>query len=449
MADAAIVSAAHSGGSGSFGPRKTGKPIETGRLIVGGLLVIAIFFGAGLLWLGLAPLSSAAIAPGVVSVAGSRKTIQHLDGGIVREILIAESDRVVAGQALIQLDDTQLRSRVAFLETRAASLQALEVRLRAELRGDETMTIPPSLTAGGEVIRQIVLDQTEIFTSRQRTLEGQLGMLEQRIRQQQAEINGLNEQVAAARRLRDLVAEETELLAGLMASGLGTRTKLFDLRRDAAEHEESIVQQETQIAVARGTIEGLEGQAADLRATRRAEVAVELRAASDALIEIREQLDTARHALDRTTLRAPAAGRVVDLRIHTVGGVIEGGTPLLDIVPDDELVVEVRIDPKDRDVISSGMPAEVRFTAFNQRSSMPVKGQLVWISADRMIDDRTGAPHFLARVALTEDPSAALGGSSIFPGMQATAMIVTGERTALSYLLQPLTRTITGAFKEE
>ena len=175
-----------------------------------------------------------------------------------------------------------------------------------------------------------------------------------------------------------------------------------------------------------------------------------MREVQDKLIELRELLPAAESTLQRTTIRAPIGGRVVNLQVHTIGGVIGSGAPILDIVPDDDrLVIEARLDPKDRDVVDSGMPAEVRFTAFNQRNSKPVKGRVVWISADRMADERSGVPHYLARIELVEDPAGALNGASVYPGMQANVMIVTGQRTALSYLFRPLTRTFTGAFREE
>jgi HlyD family secretion protein len=152
----------------------------------------------------------------------------------------------------------------------------------------------------------------------------------------------------------------------------------------------------------------------------------------------------------RTKIRAPINGHVVNLQVHTIGGVVASGTPVLDIVPDnDQLVVEAHLDPKDRDVIASGMPAEVRFTAFNQRNSMPVKGRVVWISADGMSDERSGLQYYVARIELVEDPSKALNGASIHPGMQANVMIVTGQKTVLSHLFRPITRTVTGAFREE
>ena len=431
--------------------RSRNKPVGTSTLITTGLVVIALFFGVGLFWLGLAPLSSAAIAPGVVSVAGSRKSVQHLDGGIVREILVSESDSVAADQPLIRLDDTQLRSEVARLDAQLAAAAARAARLQAELAGSATIAFPTDLTTSdNDLFRQIIDDEKEIFVSRRQTLTGKIGMINQQIGQQNIEIGGLEKQIVASRKLMGLLTEEVAFVDGMMTSGLGTRTRVFELRRDVAEFEESLARLETNIAVARGSVEAMDAQITDLQAARRQENAIELRKTKDRVIALREELAAAKDILQRTTLRAPIAGKVVSLKVHTVGGVVAGKTPLLEIVPDDDqLVVEVQLDPKDRDVVLSGMPAEVRFSAFNQRSSMPISGRLVWISADRLIDARTGSPHYLARVELTEDPAAALDGKSIFPGMQATAMIVTGERTVLGYLLRPLTRSLSGAFKEE
>ncbi len=239
-------------------------------------------------------------------------------------------------------------------------------------------------------------------------------------------------------------------MQSLVQKGLATRTRLFGLQREEAGLEASIVQQETQIAVTKGAIQEVKGQIADLYAARYEQAANEMREVRDKLVALEEQLPAAEATLRRTNILAPISGRVVNLQVHTLGGVIASGTPVLDIVPDnDELVIEAHLDPKDRDVVANGMPAEVRFTAFNQRNSMPVKGRVVWISADGLADQRTGSSYYVARIELVEDPTKALNGASIYPGMLANVMIVTGERTALSYLFKPITRSFTGAFREE
>ena len=154
--------------------------------------------------------------------------------------------------------------------------------------------------------------------------------------------------------------------------------------------------------------------------------------------------------MHRTAIAAPIGGRIVDLKVHTVGGVVLPGQPLLDIVPsDDNLIVDAKVDPKDRDVVRPGLPAEVRFTAFSQRTASPVQAKVLSVSADRLNDERTGQPYYLARIELVGDPSAALGGASIHPGMQSEVMIVTGQRTALSYLLRPVTRSLNRALTDE
>lgn len=431
-------------------PKKIGKPLGTAPLILAGVFVIALFLGCGLIWAGFAPLSSAAIAPGVVSVASSRKSVQHLEGGIVQRILVREGEAVTEGQPMIQLDDIQPRSRVALLRSEFAAALAKEARLQAELTGADAVVFPPELKSGDPAVASLMRSQEEIFASRRASLAGQISVLEKRIHQKETERAGLERQVAASKRLFELIQEETARSQRMVAGGIGTRPQLFELLRDEAELEERLVEMETQIAAANATVEQIRAEVEDLRAVRREETAVELRAAQDMLIEHRERLPAAEDTLRRTVITAPSGGRIVDMQVHTIGGVILPGSRVLDIVPsDDQLVVEVLLDPKDRDVVASGLHAEIRFTAFNQRSSMPVAGKVVWISADRLQDERTGQPFYKALVELTEDPAHALNGGEIYPGMQATVMIVTGERTALSYLVRPLTRVVEAAFREE
>lgn len=429
----------------------TENRIGTSKLIMLGFLVIFLFFGAGLLWAGFAPLSSAAIGSGVVSVAGSRKTIQHLEGGIVKEIHVREGERVAAGQVLIQLNDTQARTSFDLLKAQYMATLLEEARLNAEVTDQPTMKVSfDGPQPDSETVQQILQDQLDIFATRRATLENQTDLLKSRIVQQNLEITGLESQISADRKQLGLIKQEMEAVQTLVDKELSTRSRLYSLQREEAGLEASIVQRETQIAVTRGAIQDVKTQITTLRGARFEQAATEIRASRDKIVELKEKLPSAEDAFKRTAIRAPIGGRVVNLQVHTVGGVIASGTPVLDIVPDDDqLVVETRLDPKDRDVVASGMPAEVRFTAFNQRNSLPVKGRVVWISADGLSDEKTGLPYYVARIELTEDPAKALNGASIFPGMQANVMIVTGQKTALSYLFRPLTRTFTGAFREE
>jgi HlyD family type I secretion membrane fusion protein len=321
------------------------------------------------------------------------------------------------------------------------------------MKDDSAIIFPPELllqSMASPAVEQSLQGQRDIFASRRTTLENKVDVLKQRIYQQELEIKGIRKQIGSSRKQLSLIEQELDTVEQLVEKGLATRSRLFGLQREETGLESGIDQQETQIAVTNGAIQEVKGQIADLYAARYEQAAAEMREVRDKLIELRERLPAAEDAFERTTIRAPIGGRVVNLQVHTIGGVIGAGTPILDIVPDnDKLVVEAHLDPKDRDVVASGMPAEVRFTAFNQRNSMPAKGRVVWISADGLKDEKTGQPYYLARIELVEDPAKALSGGSIYPGMQANVMIVTGERTALSYLFRPLTRTFNAAFREE
>jgi RND family efflux transporter MFP subunit len=296
-----------------------------------GLAVVVLFLGVAFGWGGFVPLDSAAVAPGFVSIDTNRKTIQHLEGGIVREILVREGDRVTAGQALIRLEDTGPRAKIEQLEAQIASDSA-------QLR---------------------------------------------------------------------LVREEEKTVAALLERGLTQRPRLLQLQRRAAELEGSITQSQA-------------------------------------------QLQAARDALERTTIRAPIAGTVVELRVHSLRGVIAPGAPVLDIVPSDEpLVIEARIDPNDIDVVHANLPANIRLTPYNFRTAVLVRGIVAFVSADRITDPKTNQVYYSARIKIDRDANKDIKLPQLYPGMPVEVMIVTGQRTALSYLVAPLTASFNRAFRQE
>lgn len=428
-------------------PRTGAKP-----LIVSALILILVFFGGGLYWAATAPLSSAAIAPGVVTVAGNRKTIQHLEGGIVQDILVQEGDQVSAGQPLIELDDTKARAVLTPLRGQYYAALALRARLTAEWEDHDTIDFPePLLARAGEpAVAQIMARQQDVFESRRETLQSKIAVTEQQIKQLEQRIEGYHGQIETQLRQLALLERELGSLRALSEKGLVRQSRLLALQRDQAELEGAILNNETQIATSRQNAEEVRMRTLELRNERSSEVAESLRAVEDRLAELQEALLAAEDVMRRTTIAAPIDGRIVDLKVHTVGGVILPGRPLMDIVPtDDKLIIDAKVDPKDRDVVRTGLLAEVRFTAFSKRTAVPVKATVLSVSADRLEDKQTGLHYYLARIELLEDPSKALGGASIHPGMQSEVMIVTGQRTALSYILRPVTRSLNRALKDQ
>jgi HlyD family type I secretion membrane fusion protein len=419
---------------------------ELGREALAAIAIVGVFLTGLIGWASLAPLESAVIAPGVVSVEGYRKTVQHLEGGIVAEILVREGDRVEAGQIVLRLDDTTPRASLELLRGRWMVASALEARLEAEREGRKKIGFPAVLTAQRDnpKTRQILKGQRNIFQARREALRSQTAILEQRIAEYGSEIVGIEGQIQAEVARLALVREELADVQTLYDKGFARKPKLLQLQRRAAEIEGSRNLHQAQIARANQSIGETRMRAADLQTSRLNQVVEEQRKVQAELYDLNERVRAAEDVLARTEVRAPLSGTVVDLRVYTAGGVIASGAPLLDIVPrDGRLVVEAKVDPKDIDVVREGLEAQIRFTAFNQRHRAPAEARLMSVSADLLTDEASGRSYYLAQIELVESMEIELR-----PGMQAEVMIVTGARSALDYLLEPLVLSLNRAFRE-
>ena len=416
-----------------------------------GLALIFLFFGVFGAWAALAPLQSAAIAPGVVSVDSSRKTVKHLEGGIVGEILVQEGVAVKAGQVLIRLDELQAGATLDLLRGRLIAATALQARLQAERDGSAEIAYPQWLRQEtADKVKEVLSGQTSIFQVRAESLAGQTAILQQRIAQFDEEIQGLQGQIAAEDRQVALITAELKDLRKLVKKGLARRPRMLELERRAAEIQGSRHQNQARLARVRQQIGETELRISELKTQRDNEVVAELREVQSEILDLTERVRAAGDVMDRTEIRAPISGTVVGLQVHTAGGVIAPREALMDIVPsEDSLIVEARVNPIDIDVVRSGLPAQVRFSAFSQRNQLPVEGIVTSVSADSLVDDRSGEAYYLARIELTGDFRKMLDGAELTPGMQADVIIVTGERTALQYLMKPLVRSFDRALREE
>jgi len=419
-------------------------PIATGAGIV------ALFFGAFGAWAAFAPLESAAVARGVISVETQRKTIQHLEGGIVGEIRVRDGDEVAADAILVVLDDTQARATLELLRGRHRAAQALEARLVAERDGAEEISFPAELREVADAdVEELLRAQTNIFTGRRQSISGQSAIMQQRIAQIQQEIRGLQGQVKAQAEQLSLTNDEIASNQKLVDEGLSGKSRLLELQRSLAEITGDHSQSLAAIARAEQNIEETRLEMADLKTNYVNDAVQQLVVVQNELLDLGEQLRAAEDVLRRTVIRSPMAGTVVGLQVHTVGGVVAPGQALLDVVPKgDRLIVEAFVDPNDIDVVQVGLTAQVRLTALTQRNLMPLEGHVTTVSADRLTDQRTGASYFLARVELDDDPAEKLGGERLYPGMQAEVMIVTGARTTLDYLSRPLVNSFNRALRE-
>ncbi len=431
--------------------RSVSRP-RIGRAVVVGLAVLGLFFGLLGGWAALAPLTSAAVASGVVKVDSNRKTVQHLEGGIIAALVVQNGDRVGAGELLVRLDAAQARAGWALLRGQHDALAARAARLAAERDGAAAIAFDGDLAArrADPAVAAILAGQETVFASRRTTLAGQLDILRQRQEQLEAEIASRRAQLAAARRQQALLGEEIADVQVLVKKGLERRTRLLGLRRQQAALEGAQGEQQGLIARARQQIGEARLQIINRRNGQIDQVVAELAEVRSRLGELKERLVASRDVLARRAIVSPIAGTVVNLRFFTPGGVIGPGEPILDIVPlDDRLVVEARIRPLDIDVVRPGLAAEVRLTAFKQRTTPTLKGRVAYVSADRLVDGASGVAYFTARIEIPAGELARLAGVALYPGMPAEVMVVTGRRTALGYLLDPLTASLGRAFREE
>ncbi len=417
----------------------------------GGLVILVFFLLLGG-WAAFSSLSSAAIAPGEVAVDSSRKTIQHLEGGIVKAINVRDGDQVTRGQVLIELSDTQARAQQQRFQARRGALVAREARLLAERDAKEQIKFPDSLVALREQaeVEEALRGEENLFQSRNESHASHLAILDQRIAQYQKEIEGLGGEVAAADEQLGYLQDEIDSMEPLVEKKLVGKSRMLELQREAADIGGEKNRDLALIARAKQNIAEQELQILELKSRRSSEITAELRDVQTDLQELNEQMRASSDILTRTAITAPIDGTVVGLQVHTLGGVVGSSEPLMDIVPtDDSLVVNAHISPQDIDVVRSGLPAHVRLLAFNQRDAIPIEGTVSVVSADRLTDERTGLPYYLTKVIFDEGALNRQGELHVQPGMQAEVMIITGERSALSYLLEPITRSLRRSFREQ
>ena len=342
---------------------------------------------------------------------------------------MAEGQRVDAGELLIRLDQTRTRADLEQLRSARLASEALAARLRAERDGLAAITWPewPDERDAGPQRATLVSSQLMVFEARRRAQAGQIAVLKQKIAQSNEEIAGLEGEIDSQEQQLALLKEEIADFTVLLNKGLVDKPRVLALRRHQAEVTGERRRNQAAIARARQVIAEAEIRIAELETARVNEAADELQEVEREMFQLAERVTAAEDVLRRTEIRAPLAGRVVGLKVHTLGGVIGAGEPLMDIVPDHErLLVDVQIDPNDIDAIEIGQTAELRLSAYHQRDLPPLEGRLVSVSADRLIEEQTGRAYYLGRIALTEDPLRVLDGVEIVPGMQADAIILTG-----------------------
>jgi HlyD family secretion protein/epimerase transport system membrane fusion protein len=418
--------------------------------LLAGTAVALAFFAGFCGWAATAPLAGAAVAPALVAPEGSRKTVQHLEGGIVRRILVHDGSLVTAGQPLVELDDTRVRAEHAALLAEWRAAKASEARLLAEQEGRDRPEFPAELrhAAGDDpALARMLAGEVDRLNTRRTALRDQQAILVDRVDQAEAEITGLEAEIASAHTQLGLIGEEIEIVERLLAKGLERKPRLLGLMRSKTQIEGAIAADRAAIARAGQVIAEARQQSLSLESSRAEDMAAELAETRKSLAGLGEKICATADQLARVMVTAPVDGTVVDVRIKTAGGVIEPGATLLDLVPaGGELLLEARVAPVDIDEVHSGLRAQVHLLAYRSRNLHRIEGEVRGVSADRLEDPATRQPYYLARVAV--DRATLPAGIAMTAGMPADVMIVTGERTLLQYLLRPLTDTLRRGLRE-
>lgn len=418
-----------------------------------GLLMLLIGFGGFIGWAATAPIDSAAVAPGVVTVEGSRKTIQHLDGGVVDAIYVREGDHVERGQLMLRLDDREARAQLEMVRGQLIAFTAEQARLIAERDDLDEPNFDVGVLAEDQAdprVQAAIIGQQRLFDTRRDSLEGEIGVLEQRIAERRERIAGLEATLETHERRIGLYQEEIDALASLYDRQLGDMGRLREIERQQAELLGERAEQRSQLASARVQIDETKLEIAQVRLRFISEVVTRLRDVEVELADLSEQLRALAARVERTQISAPSTGAVVDLQMHTIGGVIKPGDKVLDIIPDGEpLLIEAQVNPNDIDQVFPGLEADVRFTAFNTSTTPTVLGTVLTVSADRVLDPNSDVPYYLARIQVKPEEMAELSELTLLPGMAATVMIKTGQRTFFEYLIRPITDRLATAFRED
>ena len=420
---------------------------------LGLFLVIAIFGGLGS-WAALAPLSSAALAPGQITVENYRKTIQHLEGGIVDQILVRDGDLVKKDQVLLTLSDTQYRAQLEVLRGQYLITLAREARLVALRDGAAQISFAPDLlkARGDARAEDAMRVQSQTFQARRQAHENEISLYQKQIAQLKAKLRGLEAQKTS----RDLLVRsfEAELrdYQKLLEQGYTEKQTVRDLERRYADSVGNSGELQSNLAAAALQINETELKILQLKKELQREVIQELAEVQATLFELHEKIHALTKTVERTVIRAPEPGKVLGLRVHTLGGVIAPGNPILEIVPQNEtLLIEARVSPMDIDRVRAGQSAEVRFSVFKSKDLPRIEGQVTGLSADILTSEDGQNAYYLARVAVNTEGLDILARQKLelLPGMPAEVLINTGKRTLFQYLADPLSDSFSHALIED
>jgi HlyD family type I secretion membrane fusion protein len=408
------------------------------------------------------PINSSSIAQGIVVLDFNKKTIQHLEGGIVENIFVKEGQSVVTNQPLVALQDIQSRSQNKMLRKQLITTLAIEERLSSErdsreldfthiIAQYETKEELPGVESYNEEIQKILLTQNNLFKIRQSTFISKTDILNKRIDRLNDEIKGIESQKEATDRGLELLYTQQKMSKRLVKNNNSPLNTLIEIQKQIAVSEGRKGELKASVAKAQQSILETRLEIINLKNENLTEILAELQEIEVKISDLTQQLISAKDILKRTVIKSPTSGIVTDVKYHSIGAVISPASEIMYVVPkDDQLIIEARVNPSDIDNVKNGLKAKVQLTAFKSKKVPKLTGEVLSVSADILLDEATGEQYFLARIKIDDSEINALKDNiTLYPGMPAQAFIITGSRSLFKYLFDPITDASYKAFREE
>ncbi|MFJ5369726.1 HlyD family type I secretion periplasmic adaptor subunit [Bosea sp. CER48] len=419
-------------------------------LVLAGVAAIGVGFGGFGAWAVTARLDNAAVATGIVAVDSKRKTVSHLEGGILKTLLKAEGERVVRDEPLLRLEDARARAELQQLQAKRIGLEAKLARLRAEQTSAAEIAFPAAVAQlDSPIAREVLRAEQGLFKSRAQVHDGKIHIQQRVIEQHQAEADALKAQIDATNRQRSLIDDEVKIMADLYEKRYAKRTQLVELQTKQSELSGRSGEFAARKAKAEQAVAGANLEILSISLERQNDIGGEIQESQLMLSEVTERIVQAEDVLRRLVVVAPQEGIVANIRMRTAGSVIAAGEAILDIVPENEpLIVEAKVEPRDIDAVRVGATTRVRLTAFNSRLLPPLQAKVTYVAPDQLVDEKTGMPYFVVRSEIDQQ-SLRDYKVSLHAGMTAEVMIVNGARRAIDYLVSPFTDSFNRAFRED